>query len=176
MHVSSLPVLIIGLVALPLLAYAAGPEGRTDTGSIYGQRLQQQIGPEERFRMHRELNEDSGKAYPDQEQIESRRQMMRERMRERLNRADSNGDGAISRSEADRSMPGVARHFEQIDIDGDGTITRDEMRDAREKMREIQQQKQEALNNESAPATEEHRPARKHKRRQASPPHEPPAS
>lgn len=124
-----------GLLALPSLTLAAGPEVAST-----GQGLEQRLGPDERARMHRELNDDLGKAYPDRDQVESRRQMMHERMRERLRQADGNGDGAISRTEAERSMPGIARNFERIDSDNDGTITREEMKAAREKLREMRQQ------------------------------------
>ena len=42
--------------------------------------------------------------------------------------ADTDGDGALSRAEAEKSMPRVAKNFERIDADHDGRITRDEMR------------------------------------------------
>jgi hypothetical protein len=131
-----------GMLALSALTHAAGRDAYPEQAPDNGQRLEQRLGPDERARMHRELNDDLGKSYPDRDQVESRRQMMHERMRERLKKADGNGDGAISRAEADRSMPGVARHFDRIDTDGDGTITRDEMKAAREKMREMRQQRE----------------------------------
>lgn len=43
-------------------------------------------------------------------------------------RADSDGDGALSRAEAERGLPRVAKKFERIDRDGDGRVTREEMR------------------------------------------------
>ena len=132
-----------GLLALSTFAHAAGRDTIQDPGPDNGgQRLEQRLGPDERARMHRELNDDLGRSYPDRDQVESRRQMMRERMQERLKRADGKGDGAISREEANRSMPGVARHFDRIDTDGDGSITRDEMKAARENLREMRQQRQ----------------------------------
>ena len=42
-------------------------------------------------------------------------------------RADSDGDGALSRAEAERGLPRVAKKFERIDRDGDGRLTREEM-------------------------------------------------
>ena len=42
--------------------------------------------------------------------------------------ADADGDGALSRAEAQKSMPRVAKKFERIDADHDGRITREEMR------------------------------------------------
>lgn len=42
-------------------------------------------------------------------------------------RADTDGDGALSRSEAERGLPRVAKKFGRIDRDGDGRLTREEM-------------------------------------------------
>ena len=42
-------------------------------------------------------------------------------------RADTDGDGALSRAEAERGLPRVAKKFERIDRDGDGRLTREEM-------------------------------------------------
>jgi Ca2+-binding EF-hand superfamily protein len=42
-------------------------------------------------------------------------------------RADTDGDGALSRAEAERNLPRVAKKFERIDRDGDGRLTREEM-------------------------------------------------
>lgn len=42
-------------------------------------------------------------------------------------RADSDADGVLSRAEAERGLPRVAKKFERIDRDGDGRLTREEM-------------------------------------------------
>ena len=97
-------------------------------------------GHEERRRLRGDLEGYSQEAYPDRERIEERRRMMRERMQHRLREADRDRDGTISRDEAGRDMPGLARHFDKIDRDGDGTITREEMESARERMREMRRQ------------------------------------
>lgn len=55
------------------------------------------------------------------------------KMHERLKAADKNGDGKISREEANASLPKLARHFDEIDTNKDGQITREEMRAFREK-------------------------------------------
>lgn len=41
--------------------------------------------------------------------------------------ADKDGDGAISREEAEASMPGVAQRFKKFDVDRNGKIERDEL-------------------------------------------------
>jgi Ca2+-binding EF-hand superfamily protein len=47
---------------------------------------------------------------------------------EHFRRADSDGDGALSRSECERNLLRLAMKFERIDRDGDGWLTREELR------------------------------------------------
>ena len=49
---------------------------------------------------------------------------------ERLKAADTNGDGMISRAEA-QALPRLAERFDAVDSNRDGQITRDELRFAR---------------------------------------------
>jgi len=56
------------------------------------------------------------------------------RFSERFKQADTDGDGMLSRAEAEKGMPRVARRFDAIDADKDGRVTRDEM-DATRKAR-----------------------------------------
>lgn len=49
------------------------------------------------------------------------------RGRERFKKADANGDGRISREEAQKGMPQVARNFDRIDANKDGMVTLDEL-------------------------------------------------
>jgi Ca2+-binding EF-hand superfamily protein len=109
---------------------ATVPDKDTNQGS---QGLEQRMSPEQRERFNRDMETQTGEAYPDHAQIESRRRKMRERMQERLQQADIDHDNSISRAEAEESMPGVARHFDQIDANHDGFITYDEMKTAQEK-------------------------------------------
>jgi Ca2+-binding EF-hand superfamily protein len=51
----------------------------------------------------------------------------RAKAQERWKAADTDGDGAISRKEAEVSMPGVAERFKKFDVDGNGKIERAEM-------------------------------------------------
>jgi len=50
---------------------------------------------------------------------------------ERFKRADTNGDGRLSREETQKSMPLVARDFDRIDANKDGFVTRQELEAAR---------------------------------------------
>ena len=53
------------------------------------------------------------------------------RFEERFKKADSDGDGALSRAEAEKGMPYLSRHFDAIDADKDGRVTREEIETAR---------------------------------------------
>lgn len=101
----------------------------------------QHMSPEERQRFNDDLLNRSGTVYPDHEQIESRRQLMREKIQERFERADSDNDNSLTPTEATLSMPGLARHFDTVDTNHDGLITLDEMKAVYEKKREVTEQK-----------------------------------
>jgi Ca2+-binding EF-hand superfamily protein len=63
---------------------------------------------------------------------------MRAKAEQRWKDADKDGDGALSREEAQASMPGLAERFEKFDSNGDGKIARDEMHNVRMKKRKQQ--------------------------------------
>jgi Ca2+-binding EF-hand superfamily protein len=48
-------------------------------------------------------------------------------MAERLKAADTNGDGLISRAEA-AALPRIAKHFDEIDANKDGQVSKEELR------------------------------------------------
>ena len=54
---------------------------------------------------------------------------------ERFKHADTDGDGAISRAEAEKHAPRLAKKFDQIDSNKDGKLTQDELRAYRESKR-----------------------------------------
>jgi hypothetical protein len=47
---------------------------------------------------------------------------------EHFRRADANGDGVLSRSEADKALPRLGAKFDRIDADRDGKLTPEELR------------------------------------------------
>jgi Ca2+-binding EF-hand superfamily protein len=51
----------------------------------------------------------------------------RAKAQERWKAADKDGDGAISRAEAEESMPGVAERFKTFDVDRNGKIEPEEL-------------------------------------------------
>lgn len=79
---------------------------------------------------------DAGTRRPDGD-FEARRQAIRERARARFMEADSNGDGLLSRDEAARLRPMLARHFDRVDTNGDGQLSERELADALHRMREM---------------------------------------
>ena len=48
-------------------------------------------------------------------------------IRERFKKADANGDGRLSREEAKKGMPQLARDFDRIDANKDGMVTLEEL-------------------------------------------------
>lgn len=69
---------------------------------------------------------------------EKMRGEMRAKAEQRWADADKDGDGALTREEAQASMPGLAERFEKFDSNGDGKIARDEMHNVRMKKRKHQ--------------------------------------
>ena len=67
----------------------------------------------------------------------------RARADERFKGADANKDGKLTREEAQKSMPVVARHFDEVDANKDGFVTREEL-DAAQKARAAQRQEKAA--------------------------------
>ncbi len=57
------------------------------------------------------------------------------RAAERFKHADTNGDGNISRAEAETNAPRLAKKFDAIDANRDGQLTQDELRAYREAKR-----------------------------------------
>lgn len=51
---------------------------------------------------------------------------------ERFKHADTDGDGAISRAEAEKQAPRLAQKFDRIDANKDGKLTQEELRAYRE--------------------------------------------
>ena len=55
------------------------------------------------------------------------------KMHERFKAADKDGDGKISREEANAALPRIARNFDAIDTNKDGFVTKEELRAYHEK-------------------------------------------
>ena len=64
------------------------------------------------------------------------RAQIKKRAEEWFKKVDADGDGTISRAEAEAHAPRLAKHFDEVDTDHDGTITPAELKAARKAMRE----------------------------------------
>jgi Ca2+-binding EF-hand superfamily protein len=62
-----------------------------------------------------------------------RAERFRQKMQERIEAMDTDGDGAISREEY---LANAERHFERLDLDGDGYVTAAEREQIRAELRE----------------------------------------
>lgn len=60
---------------------------------------------------------------------------------EQFAKADSNGDGTLSRGEVEKGMRRVVRHFDEVDANRDGHITREELRGYMQARREAKGQR-----------------------------------
>ena len=60
---------------------------------------------------------------------EQARDEMRERAEQQFKAADRNADGQIDPAEAEAGMPRVAQKFQQLDRDGNGLLSRQELRE-----------------------------------------------
>jgi Ca2+-binding EF-hand superfamily protein len=65
---------------------------------------------------------------PDPQRAEQMHAKFEKRMQERFRGADKDGDGALSKAEAEAGMPRLAKHFDAIDANKDGKLSQDELR------------------------------------------------
>jgi hypothetical protein len=99
----------------------------TDTAG--GDQLQNLSGVsiEERIRLRMDLKHYSRTSDPIHTQIEDRRRLMSKGIQERFFGADKDNDGLLSLQEVVDSLPQVARHYNQVDLDGDNFISINEL-------------------------------------------------
>jgi Ca2+-binding EF-hand superfamily protein len=64
------------------------------------------------------------------------RERMQERMQEWFKKVDKDGDGSISREEAQANAPRLAKNFDAVDANHDGKVTPEELRAHHKAMRE----------------------------------------
>lgn len=102
------------------------------------QTLDDEVSYEDRVLLRRDLDAFSRSADPDHIQLEDRRRMMYEQVQERFFAADTDNDGLLSRVEATETLPQIARHFSEVDLNSDEVITINELAVAQAKANERQ--------------------------------------
>jgi hypothetical protein len=108
-------------------------------------------GAQESVRIRKDLDEYSRTVDPAHVQIEERRRVMRLRLQKRFTETDRNTDGSISRLEAVELMPQVARHFNEVDTNGDNYISFEELAALQAKIMERNQKSASATRVENIP-------------------------
>lgn len=89
----------------------------------------------ERKRLRGDLERFS-REQPPRGDIEKRRQVLRERAKQRFHDADTNSNGLLDREELTRLNPNAARNFDEIDHDRNGELSEQEVAQAmRQRMR-----------------------------------------
>ncbi len=104
------------------------------------------FSPEKRLMLRRALDEYARTVDQDHAQIEARRRMMRESIKERFFAADVDFDNHINRQEATQSLPQIARHFSAVDQNDDGLIALHELQAAQTRMVQRHRAAQDAVN------------------------------
>ncbi len=136
-------ILIVALIFAPVVALAAAPGGRRiesfkkadadGNGMLSRAEVEKSLPKLARQFDAIDANRD-GNLAPEEIRAWSRarrghrRESARARFQEYFNKADTDGDGALSRAEAEQGMPRIARKFDAIDANRDGKVTQDEMR------------------------------------------------
>lgn len=136
-------ILIVSLILAPVVAVAAAPGGRrvdsfkkadADGNGMLSRAEVEKSLPRLAPRFDAiDANRD-GNLTPEEIRAWSRakrghrRESAGAKFQEYFKRADTDGDGALSRAEAERGMPRIARKFDAIDVNRDGKVTQDEMR------------------------------------------------
>ncbi|PKO25656.1 MAG: hypothetical protein CVU35_03060 [Betaproteobacteria bacterium HGW-Betaproteobacteria-8] len=85
------------------------------------------VSLEQRVRLRMDLNNYSRSSDPIHSHIQDRRRSMNKGIQERFFGADKDTDGVLSRQEVVDSLPQVARHYNQVDLDEDGFISINEL-------------------------------------------------
>lgn len=96
------------------------------------------VSVEDRTRLRMDLRQYSRSSDPIHTQIEDRRRLMSKGVQERFFGADKDNDGLLSLQEVVDSLPQVARHYNQVDLDGDNSISMNELVNFHDKITERQ--------------------------------------
>ena len=127
---------------LPLAAVAAeGPAGKADgkgpsaeerkARMEYCKANPEKCRAEKKARMEQMCKDNPERCKEMKEKMDQRRAEKKAQFEQRFKGADADGNGTISQAEAQKSLPRLARRFDQLDANKDGQISREEIAAAR---------------------------------------------
>lgn len=132
-------------VALPAIAenrayYYSGQKWVVADNDDSGleQTLEQNFSPEDRARLKKALSDYAKNTDPEHVLIAQKRKAMKESITKRFNECNRDNDDSLDREETTMCLPQIARHFNYVDVDGNGVITLEELELAQAKAEERQ--------------------------------------
>lgn len=126
---------LVRLMCLLALGWAGQAPAAPEGGGAYERRLSNS----ERKRMRGDLERFS-REQPRRGDFEERRRVFRERVKQRFDDADTNGNGLLNREELAGLNPNAAKNFDQFDHNADGELSEQEVAQAlRQRMRQHSQ-------------------------------------
>lgn len=119
------------------------------------QTLERNFSPEDRARLRKALADYAKNTDPEHNQIEQKRQAMKDSIAQRFSECDLDNDESLDRKEATLCLPQVARHFSFVDVDQDNLITLEELELAQAKSTERKKATEAKIEAQRIQATEE---------------------
>jgi hypothetical protein len=107
-----------------------------DTESAFEKTLEYNFSPEDRARLRKALADYAKSTDPEHVQIERKRKVMKESLKERFAQCNTDLDDSLDRQEVTDCLPQIARHFRAVDVDEDAVITLEELELAQAKWTE----------------------------------------
>jgi len=129
--------------------------------------LDSEVSYEDRVLLRRDLDTYS-RSDPSNAQIVERRRLMRRQLQDNFLEADMDNDGTLSREEATDILPQIARHFSEIDLNGDDVISMAELEQAQVRAIERQRAAEAKIDEAKEKETKEAELLAKRKNRQAA--------
>lgn len=139
-----------------------------ETSEGLEQTLETNFSPEDRARIRKALADYSKSTDPSHSQIELKRKAMQDNVQQRFLGCDKDVDDSLDREEATECLPQVARHFNTVDIDENGTISLDELELAQAKAYERQREAEAKIEAERLKEAEAMIKNKKNKSKQAA--------
>lgn len=100
------------------------------------QTLEYNFSPVDRARLRKALSDYARNNDPEHIQIEHRRKIMKDSLKQRFTQCNNDLDDSLDRQEVTECLPQIARHFNDVDVDEDNVITFEELELAQAKWTE----------------------------------------